>query len=65
MKLPKQAAPVERIAPTSAVSQHSGVEASSVEASALFDDILRGVETAQPIITTLAPLALAAMSAGV
>ncbi len=64
MKLPKQAAPVERNVSTSAVS-NSGVEASSVEASALFDDILRGVETATPLIATLTPLALAAMSAGV
>lgn len=65
MKLPKQAAPVERIATTSAVSQHSGVEASSVEASGLVDDLMWGVEKATPILKTLAPLVPLALGMGI
>ena len=53
MKLPKQAAPVERISTTSAVSKDSGVEASSVEASRVFDDILTATTVATPLLLGL------------
>ena len=57
MKLPVQAAPVERISTTSSVSQDRSVEASSVEASRTLDDILAVTEA-------LTPIALGAIGAG-
>ncbi|NET31673.1 MAG: hypothetical protein F6K19_06685 [Cyanothece sp. SIO1E1] len=58
MKLPKQAAPVERIASTSAVSHHSGLEASSVESSRVIDDVLKTVGALTPLATAALPFLL-------
>ncbi|HEY9302175.1 MAG TPA: hypothetical protein VIQ31_38565 [Phormidium sp.] len=53
MRLPTQSAPVQRTIPTTSGSTNS----SGVEASGIFDDILKGVGVATQIAQQLTPLA--------
>jgi hypothetical protein len=51
MKLPTQSAPVQRTIPTASGSMNS----SGVEASGIFDDILKGVGVATQVAQQLTP----------
>lgn len=50
MKLPKQAAPIQRTIPTASISNENGIEA-----SAWYDDLWSGVKN---VASNVAPIAL-------